>query len=166
MSLSAVFERLIHIVGLCPHCGHLFRVADARPHLKSSTRTTFLDRLEREEAKLDQAVELLEAEEVTLRAAARKQGLHHANRKLRSIDRVFSRARLNPHDVKVIFHPVEYVVFDGMNRDKLRRVLLLANEPATGAEEKVSKSIARAVDAGNYDFRTLRVSADGALAMQ
>ena len=113
-----------------------------------------MQRLARAEERLDEQLQ-------GMRERAREQGQRKAKRRLRKIDRVFSGAGLDPQDVKVVFDPVEYVVFDGLNGAGMRQVLLIGEEPASHAQEKVHASIEEAIRKGNSEFLTLRVTDEG-----
>ena len=76
---------------------------------------------------------------------------------MRKIDPVFSGAGYDPQDVKVIFNPVTYVIFDGMSQRELRKVQLLARPPQNRVTERIQSSIEQTVNRGNVEFRTLRV---------
>lgn len=166
--VSDLFGQLSWIMAICPSedCGQLFRLSDAQPHLKGKRPHSVLDDIEAEDERLERAIERLEEREIELRGRAKIAGLKQAKARLRKIDPVFSGTRLDPQDVKIIFDPVEYVVFDGMNREKLRRILLLAHEPTSKEAERVQKSIGTAIRAGNINFNTLRVLEDGTLQLK
>ena len=70
----------------------------------------------------------------------------------------------DPQDVKVIFNPVTYVVFDGMSQRKLKNIQLLARPPQNGGMERPHTSIEQAVKRGNVEFRTLRVDTQGRIS--
>jgi predicted Holliday junction resolvase-like endonuclease len=98
--------------------------------------------------------------------AARVNGRNNANRMVKQSDNVFHPQKLNPDDAKVIFHPVDYVVFNGMKDNKtegLKNILLLDGEKRSTEGKKIQKSIMKAVDKGNYEWITLRVENDGGI---
>ena len=82
----------------------------------------------------------------------------------RKIDPIFSGSGYDPQDVKVMFHPVTYVVFDGMAQGKVTQVQLLATPPQNDTSEQVQSSIEQTVNQGNFEFRTLRVDYLGRVA--
>ncbi len=68
---------------------------------------------------------------------------------VRQVDKVFHLQKLNPDDAKVIFHLVDYVVFNGLkdsNVDGLKNILLLDSEKRTTQGKKIQKSIIWPVD--------------------
>jgi len=81
-------------------------------------------------------VERLDGLEDKLRDAARAAGAKAAKKRLRRIDPVFSGSGLDPQDVKVMFDPVEYIAFRGLNGGEVREVLLIAEKPCSSPQEK------------------------------
>jgi hypothetical protein len=80
------------------------------------------------------------------------------------MDKVFHPQKLNLDYAKVIFHPEDYLVFNGKkdsNVDGLKNIFLLDSEKRTKEGKKIQKSIMKAVDKGNYEWITLRVENDG-----
>jgi predicted Holliday junction resolvase-like endonuclease len=162
-TLGAIFGQFSYIFGICPCCGEPFRLNDARPHIKDRHPRSVFDDIDAEEARIDRAVERLEEQEMLFRARAKEAGLMQAKRRLRKIDAVFSGARLDPQDVKVIFDPVEYIVFDGMKGGQLRKIVFLGHPPANGTKERLLTSIGQTIRKGNIAFKTLRILDDGSL---
>jgi predicted Holliday junction resolvase-like endonuclease len=80
---------------------------------------------------LDDEEQKLANIEASLREKAAAAGLRTAKKLLKKIDPVFSGGGYDPHDVKVIFDPVPYVVFSGMSRGQIRDIVLLARPPET-----------------------------------
>jgi predicted Holliday junction resolvase-like endonuclease len=159
--IAKLFDTLAQLMGVCPTCGELFYVSEARPYYDGQKPQSALDRLRTEESRLERAEEKLDEIESDLRETAATAGLQATKRLLRKIDPVFSGAGYDPQDVKVIFNPVTYVVFDGMSQRKLSKIQLLATPPQTGATERIQNSIEQAVNRGNVEFRTLRVDNRG-----
>jgi len=163
-NLGKTFADLGHILGVCPCCGELFYLSEARPYLAGKPPLSILDRIRNTERQLDRQEERLAEVEMALRQKAAAAGLRTAKRLLKKIDPVFSGAGYDPQDVKVIFDPVTYVVFNGMSRDNLRDIVLLARAPESTAAERLHASINRSIKNGNIEFRTLRVDDTGNLA--
>ena len=130
-------------------------------YLDGSQPHSIVDTLRAAESRLDRAEDNLSIVENALRVASAKAGLRKAKRLLRKIDPVFSGAGYDPQDVKVIFDPVTYVVFDGMSKGALSEITLLATPPADSATEDLQSSIARTIKNGNFEFKTLLVDNEG-----
>lgn len=151
------------ILGICPCCGEVFRLSDAHLFVKGKKPGSEFDKIDRAFVSLARAEEKLDDMEDELREAAREKGRRQAKRKLKKIDPVFSGQGIDPQDVKVIFHPVEYVVFEGLNKDRFRQISLMAHRPTSREHERVQDSVKKAVRKGNVEFYTLKVAADGGI---
>src|ERR1700724_2348087 len=126
VNVAEIFGQLGHILCVCPHCGDLFYLSEARPYLAGEQPRSIVDALRAEEERLNRAEEKLDEIENALRETAAKAGLRAAKKVLKRIDPLFSGSGYNPHDVKVIFDPVTYVVFHGMGGGRLRKIVLLS----------------------------------------
>lgn len=163
-SLGRSFSDMSQIAGICPCCGELFYVSEARPYHAASNKKSFIDSLRAAELRLEKEEERLQDLEIGLREAAATSGLKTAKKLLKKIDPVFSGGGLDPQDVKVMFDPVTYVVFNGLSRGKVKEVALLAKEPISSDAEKIQTSLRAAVEAGNYEFRIVHVDRDGSVS--
>ena len=149
------------IFGICPKSGDIFRLSDCKVFLKSKPKRDWKDKLDHESARLDELEEKLDDREEKLREAARKKGRQQAAVLVKSIDPVFTPRKLNPDDAKVLFHPVDYIVFNGMKADSLKNLLLL-DRNAVGNDRKVlQRSVEQVVNRGNYEWVTISVHEDG-----
>lgn len=160
------FQYQRQIFGICTCCGEFFRLSDCKVYQEAKAPTDWLDKLEKDERRIDLEEERLTEALEELKQAAREKGRNTANRMVKQVDKVFHPQRLNPDDAKVIFHPVDYVVFNGMKDNKtegLKNILLLDGEKRSTEGKKIQKSIMKAVDKGNYEWITLRVENDGGI---
>ncbi len=161
------------IFGVCPRSGELFRLSDCRIYIKDKPAPDWLDKIEAQEWKLELAEERLAEREGALRSKAREIGRNLANKIIKKIDSVFKPLRLNPDDSKVLFHPVDYVVFNGMNstiegikiQGTIKNVVFL-DRKAKAAQANLQKSIERVVEKGRYEWQTLRVIDDGQIKIE
>lgn len=155
------------IFGVCPHCGDIFRLSDCHIFLKKRPLRDWMDEIVLMEERLAKAEERLEAEREEMAEKAREAGRRRAQRAVRRIDPIFTPRRLNPDDAKVIFHPIDYVVFDGMKGANRMNSIVLLDRAGTGTEHRrLQKSIERAVVRGRYEWRTLRVREDGTVSVE
>jgi len=84
----------------------------------------------------------------------------------KSMDSQFSRLKYNPYDIKALLHPVDFVVFDGLeNKGDIRNIVFLSkavdNEQLNGLHDSIDKIIKQR----NYDWQVARVSVDGIIEM-
>lgn len=160
------FQYQRQIFGICTCCGEFFRLSDCKVYQEAKAPTDWLDKLEKDERRIDLEEEKLSEALEELKQSAREKGRNTANRMVKQVDKVFHPQKLNPDDAKVIFHPVDYVVFNGMKDNKtegLKNILLLDGEKRSTEGKKIQKSIMKAVDKGNYEWITLRVENDGGI---
>jgi predicted Holliday junction resolvase-like endonuclease len=150
------------IFGICPCCGELFRLSDARVFVRTRPVKDWLDRLDAESVRLDLADERLKDQKEALSEKARVKARLQAREAIRKVDRVFAPRRLNPDDAKTILHPVDFVVFNGMkDGPSIRNLVLLDHESKSKERRLLQKSIERVVEKGWYEWRTLRVHESG-----
>lgn len=153
-----------NIFGLCPCCGEIFRLSDSRIYLRTKPEKDWMDILESKENRLNLKEEKLDEIEEALREKARAAGRRMAQRAIKKIDPIFAPRHLNADDAKVLFHPVDYVVFCGMkDSGNLREIVLLDRKAEGHKRRRVQRSIEKAVEAGKYDWLTVRVQEDGTM---
>ncbi|MFZ0960714.1 MAG: Holliday junction resolvase-like protein [Terriglobia bacterium] len=152
------------IFGICPRSGEFFRLSDCRVYMKTKPKKDWMDRLEAQCTKLDQIEEKLEENVEHLREIARREGCRLARSAVRKIDTVFAQRRLNPDDAKVIFHPIDYVVFNGMKgQDFIKGILLLDSFAKDSGRRHLQRSIEKVVEKGHYEWVTVRALMDGSV---
>src|SRR6267142_1239864 len=159
--LAQILDEFNSILFVCPCCGEVQRLGDGRPYLRGHRPETPFDKLERAGLRIDREEGKMQERNREARNLAQQQGRREAKKLVKKIDPVFCGANLDPQDVKVIFHPVGYVVFDGLSAQRLKRIILMANPPTNSQDENVHHSIERSLAGGNADFVTLRVTEDG-----
>lgn len=154
------FKAQRNIFGLCPLCGEIFRLSD----IKISYRRKFLmdwhDQLGAKEEKIsDKEAKLVE----TLRVI-REKATEHARRVLlpkllRRVDPLFTSLGYFPQDAKAIFDPIDFVIFDGMNRDEnVRRIVFMDHETENRDQRIIQKSIEKTIEKERYEWETIRIS--------
>lgn len=152
------------LFGVCPNCAELFRVSETRVFLRAKPKPDWVDLLDHKAQRLDNAEENLVHTTEALRERAGQAGRRQAMKQIRKVDPIFTPRRLNPDDAKVIFHPVDYLVFDGMKSDApIRRVLLLDRQGADAKHRALQRSIETAISKRRVDWKTLHVQPDGSI---
>lgn len=152
------------IFGVCPgdDCGEIFRLSDCQLYLKKRPTIDWMDSLDRMDARLADLEEKLQEKIDSIREQAREEGRRLAHKAVRKVDLVFTPRRLNPDDAKVIFHPIDYVVFNGMKSgNRVKNIVLLDRKCTTAEQRRLQKSIQVVVEKGRYRWETLRVGNDG-----
>jgi predicted Holliday junction resolvase-like endonuclease len=124
----------------------------------------WMDKLDLESQRIDKVEERIEEKQEAMREKGREKGRKEASRLIRKIDRVFTPRKLNPDDAKVVFHPIDYVVFNGMkDGSSIKNIVLLDRITNSPDHRNLQKSIEKTIERGNYDWLTLRVLGDGSI---
>lgn len=98
---------------------------------------------------------------------ARKIGRRIAAKSIRKVDKLFHPRRMVAGEAKVIFHPVDYLVFRGMKDHRgLRDLAFLDRTPITKDHRRIQHSIQRAIDKGRVRWATIRVDENGAVKLE
>jgi predicted Holliday junction resolvase-like endonuclease len=156
------FSAQRQIFGICPHSGQFFRLSDCRLYTRRRPTRDWMDDLEAEDERIDRYEEKIYEEEEVVREASREKGRRRAARLMRKADPLFRPRRLDPDDAKVIFHPVDYLVFKGMkSAPAISKLVFLDRKPGSREHRTLQKSIEKTVEKGKYEWLTLRVRDDG-----
>lgn len=152
---------------MCPHCNNLSRLSDLRLHAKEKIVKTWLDDFESDVKQLQQLEEKFDEEEKEIREKAAERGRAQVPKIVRkSMVKEFAKLKYDPYDIKAILHPIEFVVFDGMNNDSMNNVVLLAKRSSNPYLQDLQKKIANVVEKKQYDWKVIRVSTDGAVDIE
>jgi predicted Holliday junction resolvase-like endonuclease len=73
---------------------------------------------------------------------------------------LYNRA-INLQDVKVIFHPVESIVFHGLTKERCTLLEFVDHPAETKEREGLQHCIEEALTAGNVEWRTFRIQLNG-----
>jgi predicted Holliday junction resolvase-like endonuclease len=164
------FEYQRQIFGICPCCGDFFRLSDSKIYKDQRKSIDWLDKLGKDEQKLDLLEDKIDEDMEFYKEQAREKGRKQATKMIKKVDKVFLPQKLNPDDAKVIFHPVDFVVFNGMkagsNGYALKNVVLLDSEKRSSEQKQIQKSIIQAIDKQSYEWLTIRVDNDGSISQE
>jgi predicted Holliday junction resolvase-like endonuclease len=176
-NLLLFIDNLQNILGYCPCCGNVFLLTDAKLIFteKSENNSDYgkylikqkeLENFEQQIEKMQNNLERLEEKHKIIMEniieKAREAGRKKAKAKLKKLDPTFSGRKIDPQDVKVIFDPIEYVVFNGMHSGNgVKHIELIGRSSKTKRDENIEKNITKAIKAGNYQFEVLRIDSEG-----
>lgn len=173
--LAKTIDGIQEVLAICPCCGEIFRLVEGKFTFPQKTPATcqYLDLVALERTVSGQEGRLTSAEErfeKVLRARRQKLvelGRRRAKRKLRRIDPTFSANDIDPQDVKVIFDPVEYLIFHGLSSERgVNLVEFVSRAPSSKSEEAVVKSIDNTIRGGFVGFETLQMKDDGSFEVR
>lgn len=157
----AALRELQSLLCICPCCGEVFRLSEARLYYGSPPARTWFDRLRWEQERLARAEERFEERREELQERSRRAVERRLRKELRARDPVLSPQGYYPKDARVLVAPVDFVVFDGMHRGQAREVVLLDHEAGDRNRERVQRSLERAVGRGDVSWVLVRVEEDG-----
>lgn len=159
------YSSLRQIFTVCPCCEEIHRLSDCKLYQRVKPPVDWKEKIDKEITRLETMEENLQTKIEAARILAREAGRKSADKLVKKIDPVFSPLKLNPNDAKVIFHPVDFLVFSGMNSNSgdntIKQILLLDKDNKSGQNLTIQKSIDKAVKTKNYEWLTLRVDNDG-----
>lgn len=168
--LIQTIDGIQEVLAICPCCGEIFRLVEGKfifPQ-KRPKRCMYLDLVSIENELTNEGDRLTSAEMrfaerlEKQREPLREQGRRLAKMKLNKIDPTFSGKGIDPQDVKAIMHPVEYIIFHGLNSEEgVDRVEFVSRSPDSKTQEEVVKSIDITIRNGDVEFETIHIKDDG-----
>ena len=164
--LIRFFSYQRQIFGVCPGCGELMRLSDCKVYRKDSPVSDWKEKLEKQHSALDRFEEKLGEKMEAMREKARETGRKQADKLIKKVDPVFAPLKLNPDDAKVVFHPIDYLVFNGMKAKDLKNLIVLDSKEKPKDLLPVQESVMNTIAKGNYDWLTMNVEIDGKITMK
>jgi len=159
------FEVERQIFGICPKCGGFFRLSECKIFLKGEKVKDWLDELGKQQLRIDRQREKIEEKRREIKEEASRRGRKQAQQAMVTIDRIFTPKGLNPDDAKVIFHPIDYVVFNGMNKEpnKISNIVLFDRERKETNAKRLQRSIQKTIESANYEWQTVVIDEEGSI---
>jgi len=173
-SFINIFQQLKTILCICPHCRSMLRLSDLNLRDKRKAPTTFLDEYELKGKKIDRKDEKIgdkENEFAEKEKAIKKEAVQRGRSKvlktvLNSMDDYFAKMKYNPYDIKPILHPVDFIIYEGMNEKKMNDVVFLSKNTKNPYINKLHMSIDEVVNKESYDFKVARIDIDGSVSFE
>jgi predicted Holliday junction resolvase-like endonuclease len=152
-----------HLFVICPCCGEVIRLSDARLSYAQEYADDWLDKIERKEKQLESSEEKINEKKKEWRekavAKARKRILPQL---LRGISPILSRLNIRPDDVRPILDPVDFIVFDGMRSvSGIKRIFLIDRASGDKRRRRVQESLKKTIQMDELNWETLRIADDG-----
>ncbi len=158
-----LFQSFRTVLCVCPHCGDVLRLSDLHLSYKGMTPKTWLDTYDGNVRSIERKEEVFEEKEGELRDAATEKGRKKVPLIIRkSMHSEFAKLRYDPYDIKALLHPVDFVVFNGLNeKEKLSDITFLSKKTDSPELIKLRKSIESTIDNGKYVWQVARVDING-----
>jgi predicted Holliday junction resolvase-like endonuclease len=161
VSTVGLFHDFQRIHGFCPCCGAPFRLNDATLYYKAAPPKTPWDSLEAAWQRLQEAEDRFLQDESRLREKATVAGRLEADRRLEAITVFFKSHDIAIGDIKLLFHPVDYVLFRGLSAGGCTSIEFIDREPISRTHERLQRSIETTIKAGHVSSLTARIRDDG-----
>ena len=159
--LIKYFSLQRQIFGICPNSNQIFRLSDCPIYIKKKPEPDWLQKVESAQNRISLASERLNEKEYEIREKAKEKGRKEADKKVKKIDKIFNPLKLNPDDSKVIFHPVDYIVFHGKKNGTMKNIILIDGKKTNKNDKQLQRSIDKVVEKENYEWVTLKVEENG-----
>jgi predicted Holliday junction resolvase-like endonuclease len=161
-SFLDTFQQFKMVLCICPKCSTLSRLSDLQLRSMEKAPKTWLDDYDIRSQKLTEQENEFAEKESEIREKATERGRAQVPEIIRrSMNAQFAKLSYDPYDIKPLLHPVEFVIFDGMNKGELNNVTLLSRISMNPNLQNLQKSVTKIIDEKAYDWKVLRVSSDG-----
>ncbi len=155
------FQQLRRLFGYCPCCDTVFRLSDCKIYHQTKPEADWKDALDQQLEKLDRMEEKIMEKIEAAREVARESGRKDAKKLIKKIDPIFSPLRLDANDAKVLFHPVDFLVFNGMHNDYIKNLIFLDQFTTTPSQLQLQNSVIDCIENRKYEWLTMHVGEDG-----
>lgn len=166
MSFVKDYQEMRKVYGFCPCCDQPFRLSDVELFLRSRPPITEFDRMDADWAKVERQIESFEAREFRIRETAKELGRRAAQKRLRTIAPFLNKQRIQPSDVKVLFDPVEYVVFRNLGDRGCSAIDFVDHPPESSSQERTIRSIQDSLQSGRVEWHTYRITDEGVVVRE
>ena len=156
------------ILCVCPCCGELVRVSDLHLKVKGPTPKTWLDDYEKKCQMLKKKEDKFQEGEGKLREKAHEKGRKEAQKVFNNaISPTFRALKYDPFDVKPILNPVDFVVFNGMNKNEsVSEVIMLSKKCIHPQLNLIRKQVKTAIAKNRYNWQVARIDEKGCISFE
>jgi predicted Holliday junction resolvase-like endonuclease len=144
------------------------RFSDIRLQYAGKGPETWLDKHETKILLLQKKEEKFLEKELEMRKKATEKGRAQVPSLVKqSFDKDLAKLSYDPYDVKALLHPVDFIIFDGLEqKKKVENVVFLSKKIKDKELNKVRKTIKDTIEDENYDWKIARVSIEGKIELE
>lgn len=169
--MTGIIEELSElrkILCICPCCGKVVRVSDLHLKVKKPITKTWLDTYESKIIKMTEEEQKFDEKEDKLRDKAKELGRKEAEKMVsKCVLPIFLKMKIDPYDVKPILNPIDFIVFDGMDKkEKINNIILLSKTSKAQLLNLTRKQIKDVVSKQNYSWQVGRIDDSGNLTYE
>ena len=151
-----------------PECGKISRFSEILVEPGKISKPTWLDDHKKNTDDFGIAANKFADEKAGLKKKATDKGRIQAEKDMRDLIKnslvpSYQQMRYDPRDIIPISYPIDFVVFDGANKvrmkeqDFVKEVLLLSKKTNNAYSQKLHKSIHDVIKNKNYEWQTAKV---------
>ena len=157
------FQEFRKILCVCPCCGDIVRISDLKLKVKGDKEETWLDKHQKELLKMLLLEEKFECEKEELRKKAQERGRQAAQEVFNNaISPALRKMNYDPFDVKPIFYPIDFLVFNGMTgKRSVDELILLSKISESAMLNAIRTKIESAVVNEQYDWQEAKIEENG-----
>jgi predicted Holliday junction resolvase-like endonuclease len=162
-NMLALFRSFRTILCVCPHCDEVQRLSDLQIRYAGKAGKTWLDNYDTKVKSLEKKDGAFADKEEELREAARERGRRQVPVILKNlIHTELTTQPYDPYDIKALLHPVDFVVFNGMNKNNVvKEITFLSRKAENRALDELRASIRTTINKGSYNWQVARVDVNG-----
>jgi predicted Holliday junction resolvase-like endonuclease len=167
MSFLDEFKEFRKILCVCPCCGEIVRVSDLHIKYKGPSQKTWLDSFEEEVKKIERKEQKFDEIASDIRKKSVNKGRIDAEKAvIKMMSKGMKTLKIDPFDVKAISNPVDFVVFDGMTKEKMKEVMFLSNKINNNEINKKREQVKKAISQNKYDWKVVRINDSGEVSIE
>ena len=151
-----------------PECGKISRFSEILIEPGKISKPTWLDDNQKNIDNFDMAANKFEDKKSEMKKKATDKGRLQAEQDMKKLIKnslvpIYQQMPYDPRDISIIGNPVDFVVFDGANKvrmkeqDFVKEVVLLTKKTNNAYSQKLHKSIHDVIKNNNYEWKTAKV---------
>ena len=151
-----------------PECGAISRLSEVDIKSGKKSKATWLDDHKKNMDDFGVSAGKFADEKAELKKKATAKGRIQAEQDMKNLIKnslipTYQQMPYDPRDITVLSHPVDFVVFDGANKvrmkeqDFVKEVILLSKKTSNAYSQKLHKSIHDVIKNKNYEWQTAKV---------
>ena len=162
------FQEFRKILCACPCCGDIVRISDLKLKVKGDIGETWLDKHQKELLKMGLLEEKFKGEEKELRKNAVERGRQAAEEVFNNaISPALKKMNYDPFDVKPIFYPIDFLVFNGMSKkDSVDELILLSKISESAMLNSIRAKIESVVGNEQYAWQEAKIEENGEIVFK
>lgn len=166
--LLDAFQSFRTIYCVCPYCNELMRLSDIRLQYAGEAPETWLDKYQTKIVTLEEKESKFKKKEREMREKAIEKGRAQVPTLVKQcFDDCLSQITYDPYDIKALWHPMDFVVFNGLNEKKdVDNIIFLSRKTKDKDLNGVRKTIEKTIKNEEYDWRIARVTAEGVITLE